>query len=389
MHLLIVCEEFPPAPHGGTGSSYQDLAYAMTAAGHKVSVVGISTTEDLRSPRTEVHGGVEVHRMPRSPAFLGSVLGAEEERWRLMRKIKEIHRMHRVDLVEASDYNGWLSRGVGLRNVSSVVRIRGSNLFFDWELGRDSSPVEKRHEYRSLCRADHLASVSEYAGRRTLEIAGLSQRECQVIPNAIDTDWFSPGSSGEREHALIVFVNSISERKGVCALLKAFEIVLRKFPASRLVLVGACGTGGSNPFLEQSLGQIAPDVRECVSFTGRVARSEVRDWLRRAAVCCYPSLMETFGIAALEAMSVGRPTVFTRLGPGPEIVEHGRTGLLCDPRQPSEIAACLERFLQNREFAEEVGRTAREEVLNRFSLAAWTKKNVDFYRHCVSSSATG
>lgn len=385
MHLLIVCEEFPPAPHGGTGSSYQDLALAIASKGHAVTVVGISTTEDIRSTRRDVQSGIEVLRMPRAPTRLGAVLGAEEERWRLKRAIKEIHRRRPIDLVEASDYNGWLSRGGGISGVPNVVRIRGSNLFFDAELGRESSPVEKRHEYASLVRADNLASVSEYAARRTLEVVGFPHLDCEVIPNAVDTDWFSPGSVTQGEDGLIVFVNSISERKGVGALLQAFALVSRNFPASRLVLVGDCGDGRLHPHLERALAGLAIEVRERVKLVGRVSRAEVRDWLRRAAVCCYPSRMETFGIAALEALSVGKPTVFTKLGPGPEVIEHERTGLLCDPYRPTDIAACLERFLRNPEFAEGIGLRARADVLNRFSIEAWTKKNLDFYRRCVAS----
>ena len=76
------------------------------------------------------------------------------------------------------------------------------------------------------------------------------------------------------------------------------------------------------------------------SITGRMSRDDgVPDYLRKANVCCYPSHMETFGIAAVEAMSVGKPTIFSRHGPGPEITDEGVSGLLCDPHCTADIAA--------------------------------------------------
>ena len=187
MHLVIVCEEYPPAPHGGTGSSYSNLAESVTAAGHRVSIVGIATTEVIERPRTEERNGVTVYRLPRAPRAFGSVWGAREERWRLRRWLRRIHRLHPIDIIESSDYHGWLSKGAGLSGVPVIVRIRGSNLFFDAELNRESSPVEKIHELACLRRATHLASVSRYAANKTLELAGLENRECEVIPNAVDS----------------------------------------------------------------------------------------------------------------------------------------------------------------------------------------------------------
>ena len=78
-------------------------------------------------------------------------------------------------------------------------------------------------------------------------------------------------------------------------------------------------------------------------------------------------------------MSTGRPTVVTKAGPGPEVVQDCITGLLCDPRSPGDIARCLDRLLEDSAFAESLGAAARVHVLANFDKRDWIRRNVDFY----------
>jgi len=386
MHLVIVCEEFPPAPHGGTGSSYADLATALTELGHRVTVAGIATTESIVRSRVETNNdGVTIHRLPRAPGYLGAKLGAAEERWRLRRCLRRIHRNSPIDIIESSDYNGWMSGGP-VAGIPSVVRIRGANLFFDAELGRTSSPLEIQHERLALQRATFLASVSRYAAERTKALVDISDRSCQIIYNAIDIDWFTPSKTHTIDPGLILFVNSVSRRKGVYQLVDACNSVFAEHANARLMLIGHLrGEGDGAVQKAEILTALKPEHHHRVQFAGRMPRSEVRSWLRQAAVCCYPSLMETFGIAALEAMAVGRPTVFTKMGPGPEIIEHGATGLLCDPHNAGDIATCINQFLAAPEAAENIGAKARLSVETRFERRRWAKENVAFFEECIKA----
>ena len=93
--------------------------------------------------------------------------------------------------------------------------------------------------------------------------------------------------------------------------------------------------------------------------------------------------METFGIAPVEAMSVGKPTIFSRTGPGPEIIEDGVSGLLCDPRDPKDIATKLDAILDNSQLAADLGRRARERVLKQFNKKDWIPRNLEYYRRCL------
>ena len=329
-----------------------------------------------------MQNGVRVIRLPLAPRFLRTRVGGWWERRSILAWLRRVHASQPLSLIEASDYNGWLSQG-GIADLPTVVRIRGSNLFFDAELGRPPQKFEHRHERAALARATHLASVSRYAAERTLAIAGLTGRTCTVIPNGVDASVFSPLPGVAPVPGLITFVNVLNPKKGIEQLLDAANEIFPAFPHAHLAVIGKDTQWRvSGGYIAQLKERIRPEFRERVQFTGHLPREQIADWLRRAAICCYPSHMETFGIAALEAMSVGRPTIFTRLGPGPEIVDDEKNGLLCDPRDPADIARCLIRLLSDPAAAEQLGAAARAHVLAHFDKRDWVQRNLDFYRRC-------
>ena len=384
MHIAIVCEEYPPAPHGGTGASYRDLAEGLVLAGHKATVVGISATQPLAQRVEEETKGVRIIRLPRAHPRLGTRLGAWWERWKVRSVLAQEHARSPFDVVEGSDYHGWLAHG-GVKGIPSIVRIRGSNLFFDAELNRKPSLFEHKLERAALTRATHLAAVSRYAADRTLALCGLSHRECRILPNGVDVERFSPSDDVAVEKELVVFVSVINPKKGIEELIIAANEILPKRPAARFVAIGHDTQSRTGAYIAALIEKVNPEVRDRFHFTGRMNREEVVPWLRRAAVCCYPSHMETFGIAALEAMSVGRPTIFSKLGPGPEVVEDGVSGLLCDPRDTKDIARCITTLFDDTQLAQRLGTAARARVLAGFDRRDWVRRNVEFFQSCAAS----
>ena len=141
---------------------------------------------------------------------------------------------------------------------------------------------------------------------------------------------------------------------------------------------------GGKTYTERMMEKVQPEYRERIRFLGRLDRQTgVLEYLRKAHVCCYPSHMESFGMAPIEAMAVGKPTIFMKTGPGPEVIEDGVSGLLCDPESPADIADKIKRILDDDLFAGQLGRNARERVLKHFETSGWIRRNIDFYRQCI------
>lgn len=388
MHCAFICNEYPPAPHGGNGSLYSDLAEGLTAEGHKVTVAGIYPSKALGvlPHETTTPSGVRIVRLPSSPAWMPYRVRTWWERRRQFSWLKREHHAQPFDIIEAADYEGWLCFG-GPRGVASIVRMGGSNLFFDTELSRSGDAFEHQLEAKSVFKATHLAAVSGYCARRTLEIVGSPERPCAVIHNAVDTELFCPAKTSEAEPGLIVFVNSVAPKKGIAQLVQAMNVVCEKNPKAKLVVIGQ-DTQKKTPagtYVKQLQSLLHPDYRDRVVFTGRMQRNEIIPWIQRAAVCCYPSHMETFGIAPVEAMSIGRPTIFSKTGPGPEVLEDGVSGLLCDPHNSADIARCITTLLDDSALAQRLGDAARARVLALFDRRDWVRRNVEFFQSCVAS----
>ena len=117
--------------------------------------------------------------------------------------------------------------------------------------------------------------------------------------------------------------------------------VIDAVPLARLSILGRDSrepsTGGS--YTKWIQAQIPAGIADHITFEGPVAHGEMPERLSRAAVCVYPSHMEAMPLAWLEGMSMGKCVVASQTGPGPEVIEHGVSGLLCDPHDPAAIAA--------------------------------------------------
>ncbi len=384
MRACIICNEYPPAPHGGIGSMSRDLAEGLAAAGHDITVLGVAIRLTNKSLVDEMQNGVRVVRVPRAPLWFPSPLRDPWHHWRLRKALSRLHRAKPFQLIEVPDYQGWLTHGPP-RKTPMLVRINGANFFFDTELKRKGNPFEHRNEYATLRRATHLAASSQYAARRHLELARMSKRTCEVIPNCVDAAFFSPDESVRPEPELILYVNSLNPKKGIEQLIDAANELLPRRPAARLVVVGGDNMRSMKGlYLEQLRERVAPAIRERVEFIGRLPREQVRDWMRRAAVCVFPSHMETFGIAPAEAMAVARPTIYSRLGPGPELIEDGVNGLLCDPHDPRNIADLIEKILTDPALGARLGTAGRQKILNFCDTRHWLETNAQFYARCIA-----
>ena len=214
MHFGLICNEYPPAAHGGIGSSNFDLAEGLAAAGHEVTVIGVYAAQHRFEDLRESVNRPKIVRLKTSPTWLGYRSQVWFDRWRLHCWLAREHACHRFDLIEFSDYGGWLPWG-GPKGVPVVCRLQGTNAFFDRELSRVGDEFEHELERRSLQRADSWIGLSQFVFSKTLSLCHLEQHPGAIIHHAVDAELFSPGKADEAEPGLVVFVNSLNPKKGI------------------------------------------------------------------------------------------------------------------------------------------------------------------------------
>jgi glycosyltransferase involved in cell wall biosynthesis len=227
-----------------------------------------------------------------------------------------------------------------------------------------------RRLVRALLRRDYAVSVSPEAARLMTAWMRPGSRPVRYIANGIATAPYDNLPTREAARAqlglpaasfIVGIVSRVALCKGHLVLLDAFARVLSERPGAVLLIVG---TGPELPAVSariQELGSAGP-----VIVLGE--RRDIPCILAALDVLCLPSEMEGMPMTVLEAMAARLPVVASNVGGIPEIVDHGRTGLLVPPRSVDDLAAALLQVAGDPARAREMGRAGRRKLLQAFSL---------------------
>jgi len=183
------------------------------------------------------------------------------------------------------------------------------------------------------------------------------------LHNAVDVGSFTPqpGPRVEEEACRVVYVGTLSRRKGLPELVEALDAV-----AARGALVELDVVGGAHEVGEAEAQEVLAHCRNArfpLRRRGSLDAAGVRRVLREADLFALPSHWEGQPIAILEAMATGLPVVVTTVGANPDIVRDGVDGRLVEPRDVGALTEALAEFVENPGLRGRVGGSARERVL--------------------------
>jgi glycosyltransferase involved in cell wall biosynthesis len=377
MRACFVCSEYPPSLHGGIGTYTRILGRALRSRGHDVRVVGVYPCGQ-NEPIHQDDDGVLVWRLSESRAC-GGWIGA---RYRLYETVRRWSQEGEIDFVEVPDYAGWSAGWPRLR-VPVIARLHGAATYTAAENGKRVPQLTRWLENCSLRRADYVCSVSRYTARRSEALFQLAAGVDTVLYNPIELPPAARWSN--RVPHRVVFSGTLTANKGVLELMRAWPLVLERCPEARLHMYGKDTTlpGGESmrAHLKTGLGQNG----DTVVWHGHVPREQLLAALATARAAVFPSHSETLGLAPLEAMACGCPTVYSVRGPGPEVGEHGREIVLVNPASETEIADALVALLTSDQLAARLGAAGRARVAEHFSLETLVVENEAFYRRCVGA----
>ena len=222
--------------------------------------------------------------------------------------------------------------------VPLVVTLHGGDAYP--RLGRGAGAAwNARNRTAAFEGASRLLAVSRYLADVALG-AGADPERLSVHYQGVDTHWWTSASNTaeSREEPVVLFVGALSRLKGVDDLARASASLVGRRP-HRLVLAGD--------------GPLAPALRAHapahVTFTGRLDREGVRDWMRRTRVLVLPTKptqgrQEAAGLVLLEAQACGVPVIAYRTGGTPEMIAPGAS-ILSDERSPDALARSIDEAL--------------------------------------------
>ena len=212
------------------------------------------------------------------------------------------------------------------------------------------------------------------------------KRPCQVVYPCVDLSNFNPDrlpSPQELKQQLglsdskttIGIVGRLQKWKGMHVLVEAMPQILSSHPEVHCVIVG--GEHSLELDYLESLKQTIDrlNLTQHITITG--FQTNVPEWMQAMDIVVHASDNEPFGLVVIEAMALGKPVIATSSGGPTEIITPELNGLLSPFGDAAALAVAVDRYLDDREFAQRLGKAAR--------LRAQTFSAQNYVKNCITA----
>jgi L-malate glycosyltransferase len=354
MKIGITC--YPT--YGGSGVVATELGLELAARGHDVHFVSYAVPVRMSSAAERIHfHEVEVMNYP--------LFDHPPYTMALATKMYNVAVNESLDLLHVHyaiphSVSAYLARAMlKSRRLPFVTTLHGTDITL---VGADRSylPITRF----SIEESDAVTAISNYL-RNVTQLQLQVRKEVEVIPNFVNCDVFQPADGACRrtefasqDERILVHLSNFRPVKRVRDVVEIFAHVRREIP-SKLLMVGDGPDRTVAEWMVREKGLV-----EDVVFLGK--QNQVADLLNCADVMLLPSQLESFGLAALEAMACGVPAVCSRVGGLPEVIEDGVEGFLVSPGDIETMSARALEILTDPAKRESMGRAARRRALAQF-----------------------
>jgi N-acetyl-alpha-D-glucosaminyl L-malate synthase BshA len=361
-----------------------ELGLELANRGHEIHFISYAQPIRLTGPQPNIHyHEVEVSRYP--------LFDYPPYDLALATRMAEVSELYDLDLLHVH-YAIPHSVSALLARQMLAAKPRGQRLPFVTTLhGTDITLVGLDRSYLPITRfsieeSDGVTAISQYLKDRTLREFDV-RKNIQVIYNFVNCDQYcrTPESEKQRvEYApegerLLVHLSNFRPVKRVTDTIEIFDRVRKVIP-SRLLLIGDGPDRSQAEWLAVQKG-----IHENVLFLGKQDR--ISEKLALADILLLPSELESFGLAALEAMACKVVPIATRVGGLPEVIEHGKSGYLADVGDVDTMARYAIELLSDQPRLDEMAKACRGVAQSRFCASKIVPQYEEFYRQVVERSA--
>jgi glycosyltransferase involved in cell wall biosynthesis len=381
MKILVLAWEFPPRIIGGISRHVAELYPQIVIRNHEVHLI---TVEVEGSVNSEVIEGIHVHRVPvkHDREFFNWIANMNAA----MTDYVIDNQQHQFQLIHAHD---WLVAAAAIAltqkyNIPLVATIHATEYGRYNGIHNDTQRYIHKQETQFATIAARIIVCTNYMRSEVMRAFNCSAAKIDVVYNGLsqarlakfqnlDFDKIQLRSKFAEPHEKIVYyVGRITYEKGIFLLINAAPRIVSALKSNvKFVIIGS---GDTNALKQQAwnLG-----IAHKVMFTGFMCDGELIKFQTIADCAVFPSLYEPFGIVALESFASRVPVVVSNTGGLPEVVCHGRTGIVTVVNNSESLALGVIEVLQNAEYSQRLVEQAFTELKERFSwvpLAQQTEK---------------
>jgi glycosyltransferase involved in cell wall biosynthesis len=368
----------------GIGLHARNLVARLIADGHAVMVLA---PEDQRPSNGETLSFVGVP----PPLFAGSQARWLSLAWSFSRALRGLEHVQVFDLIHFTDARESLFydlRSPAVGNVNDTYAADMAPLGYyrryyeDWLWRWAYYRFVKLAEAVALPRLPGLIANSQHTCKTIASQYGLKADRLSVCYKAIEPARFAPvlkaRASAAPHPARVLFVGGNMQRKGLPTLIQAAAGVLAKLPDTEFWIIGQ---DRAIPHMEALCHSAGVDAS--FHFLGGKSQAELLDFYAQADVFVMPSLVEAFGVVFLEAMASGIPVIGARAGGVPELIDHGRNGLLIEPGDAGGLTEWLLRLLTDTPLQERL-RKAGLETAQQFDVERMMQCTYQVYQNVLA-----
>lgn len=365
---------------GGSGIVATELGKALAALGHEIHFISYAVPYRLRHFAENIY----FHKVesPSYPIFNQSPYSLS-----LAVKMREVAESHKLDLLHVHyaiphATSAFLARAMfSPRHLATLTTLHGTDITL---VGNHPSyhPITKF----SIEQSDGVTAVSEYLRRSTQEVFE-TDKEIRVIPNFVCQDQFRdrPLPEVRRRFApngqrIMMHASNFRTVKNVDAVVEIFERVHREIP-SVLVLVG---DGPEHDRIARKISALGLNDNSILLGD----QEYLEELLPAADLFLLPSREESFGLAALEALSCGVPVVASNVGGLPEVIPSGVGGFLFDPDDLEGMAASAMELLTDEEKRSAIAAKGRRRAVAEFSIEDIVPQYIETYEEIIEKGAS-
>ena len=381
MKIGITC--YPT--YGGSGVVATELGIELAARGHDIHFITYSQPFRL----TGREGNIHFHEVAVTnyPLFEHPPYDLA-----LATRMAEVAEFYSLDLLHV---HYAIPHSVSALLARQMLASRGHHLPFITTLhGTDITLVGLDRSYLPITRfgieqSDGVTAISSYLRDRTREAFGITS-EIEVIRNFVNCDVYvrNPelvaimrGRFAEPGERLLVHLSNFRPVKRIQDVVEVFARVAREVPA-RLMLIG----DGPDRSIAEHLAR-EHHIQDRVHFVGK--QDNVNELLPLADLMLMPSEMESFGLAALEAMACGVPTIATDVGGVSELVENGHNGLLFEVGDVDSMSAAAIALLRDEPRLRRMSEVGRKTAQDHFCASRVIPLYEEYYERVIRRTRNG
>jgi N-acetyl-alpha-D-glucosaminyl L-malate synthase BshA len=382
MKIGITC--YPT--YGGSGVVATELGIELAARGHEIHFITYSQPFRLTGREANIHfHEVAVSNYPlfeHPPYDLA-----------LATRMAEVAEFYSLDLLHV---HYAIPHSVSALLARQMLASRGLHLPFITTLhGTDITLVGLDRSYLPITKfgieqSDGVTAISTYLRNRTREAFQIDS-EIEVIRNFVNCDIYirnpelvaamrprfaEPATANKPQERLLVHLSNFRPVKRIQDVVQVFARVAKAMPA-RLMLIG----DGPDRSVAEYLAR-QNHVQDRIHFVGK--QDNVHELLPLADLMLMPSEMESFGLAALEAMACSVPTIATRVGGVPELIQDGHNGLLFDVGDVESMSTAAISLLSDQHRLEAMARAGRKTAQDHFCSSRVIPLYEDYYDRVVT-----